>query len=125
MKIIKRDGREVPYDHTKIKGAITAANAEVDDKISDTAIGFIVGNVEKRCSALARPVHVEEVQETILAVMPCKFVRFGLVQFIEDHVLDFFDMDRSCKRLTPLLDSADNEADSRIRYLLRHLIICR
>ena len=66
MKIIKRDGREVPYDHTKIKGAITAANAEVDDKISDTAIRFIVGNVEKRCSALARPVHVEEVQDMVL-----------------------------------------------------------
>ena len=66
MKIIKRDGREVPYDHTKIKEAITAANTEVDDKISDTVIGFIVGNVEKRCHALARPVLVEEVQDMVL-----------------------------------------------------------
>lgn len=49
MKIIKRDGREVPYDCEKIRAAITAANAEVDDKISDTTIGFIVGNIEKRC----------------------------------------------------------------------------
>ena len=59
MKIIKRDGREVPYDCEKIRAAITAANAEVDDKISDTTIGFIGGNIEKRCHALARPVHVE------------------------------------------------------------------
>ena len=66
MKIIKRDGREVPYDCEKIRAAITAANAEVDDKISDTTIGFIVGNIEKRCHALARPVHVEEVQDMVL-----------------------------------------------------------
>lgn len=50
--------------------------------------------------------------QAVLAVVPCKFVSFGLVQFIENHVLDFFDMDRSCKRLTPLLDSADDKADS-------------
>ena len=66
MKIIKRNGCEVPFDSEKIRAAITAANAEVDDKISDTVIGFIVSNVEKRCSALARPVHVEEVQDMVL-----------------------------------------------------------
>ena len=66
MRIIKRNGAEVPYDCEKIRAAITAANSEVDDQISDTAIGFIVGNVEKRCSALARPVHVEEVQDMVL-----------------------------------------------------------
>lgn len=66
MKIIKRNGCEVPYDCEKIRAAITAANNEVDDKISDTVIGFVVGNVEKRCEALARPVHVEEVQDMVL-----------------------------------------------------------
>jgi len=66
LRIIKRNGCEVPYDCEKIRAAITAANAEVDDKISDTVIGFIVGNVEKRCEALARPVHVEEVQDMVL-----------------------------------------------------------
>ena len=66
MKIIKRDGREIPYDCEKIRATITAANNEVDDKITDTVIGFIVGNVEKRCHALARPVHVEEVQDMVL-----------------------------------------------------------
>ena len=29
MKVIKRDGREVPFNYTKIKRAIEAANAEV------------------------------------------------------------------------------------------------
>ena len=66
MKIIKRNGCEVPFDCEKIRAAITAANAEVDDRISNTVIGFIVGNVEKRCHALARPVHVEEVQDMVL-----------------------------------------------------------
>ena len=32
MKIIKRNGCEVPFDCEKIRTAITAANAEVDDK---------------------------------------------------------------------------------------------
>ena len=73
MKIIKRDGREVPYDCEKIRAAISAANDEMksDAKISDTVIGFVTGQVEKRCHALARPVHVEEVQDMVL---DCRFV---------------------------------------------------
>lgn len=66
MKIIKRNGCEVPYNCEKIRAAITVANNEVNEKISETVIGFIVGNVEKRCHALARPVHVEEVQGMVL-----------------------------------------------------------
>jgi len=66
MKIIKRNGREVPFDYTKIKAAVEAANSEVEEKISDTIIGFIAGRVEQRCTALARPVHVEEVQDMVL-----------------------------------------------------------
>ena len=31
MKIIKRNGREVPFDDTKIKAAIEAANSEVEE----------------------------------------------------------------------------------------------
>ena len=66
MKIIKRNGAEVPYDCEKIRAAISAANDEVSEKISDTTIGFIVGKVEQRCEALARPVHVEEVQDMVI-----------------------------------------------------------
>ena len=66
MKVIKRNGAEVPYDCEKIKAAIEAANAEVDEKITDTVVGFIVGNVEKRCAALCRPVHVEEIQDMVI-----------------------------------------------------------
>ena len=66
MKIMKRDGREVPYNCEKIRAAITAANNEVDEKVSETTIDFIVGNVEKHCQSLARPVHVEEIQDMVI-----------------------------------------------------------
>ena len=66
MRIIKRNGAEVPYDCEKIRAAISAANDEVAERISETTIGFIVGRVEQRCEALARPVHVEEVQDMVL-----------------------------------------------------------
>ena len=67
MKVIKRDGREVPFDYTKIKQAIEAANAEVveADRLSDTMVGFVVGRVEKRCDVLGRAVSVEEIQDMI------------------------------------------------------------
>ena len=68
MKVIKRNGTEVPFDYTKIKNAIEAANACVaeKDRLSDTMVGFIVGNVEKRCDALGRAVSVEEIQDMIV-----------------------------------------------------------
>ena len=54
MRIIKRDGREVPYDYTRIKRAIEAANGEVakEDRLSDTEVGFIVGRIEQRDAGL-------------------------------------------------------------------------
>ena len=68
MKIIKRDGREVPFDYRKIRNAIEAANSEVADadQLSKTEIGFIVGRVERACAALGRAVHVEEIQDMIV-----------------------------------------------------------
>ena len=68
MKIIKRNGCEVPYDCEKIRAAIKAANDERDsgDMISESVIGFVGGNVEKRCEWLARTVHEEEVKVMLL-----------------------------------------------------------
>ena len=67
MKIIKRDGREMPFDYTKIRRAIEAANAEVpeEDRLSVTMIGYIAGRVEKHCMELGRAAHVEEIQDMI------------------------------------------------------------
>ena len=68
MKIIKRDGREVPYDFSKIITAVDAANKEVDqkDQLSEMEIGFIVGRIERRIHELNRPVHVEEIQDMVI-----------------------------------------------------------
>ena len=45
MKIIKRNGCEVPYDCEKIRAAITAANDEMDsdDRISNIGIRLVNG----------------------------------------------------------------------------------
>ena len=68
MRIIKRDGREVPYNFSKIINAIEAANGEVapSDQLPEMEIGYIVGRIERRISALNRPVHVEEIQDMVL-----------------------------------------------------------
>ena len=65
--------------------------------------------------------------QAVLAVVPCKFVRFGPVQFIKNHVLDFFDMDRPCKCLTSLFYITSNKADYCICDPVAgiHLIVCR
>lgn len=48
MKVIKRDGREVEYDKSKIINAISKANAEVmiNDRISDEKINEIIAEIE-------------------------------------------------------------------------------
>lgn len=68
MKIIKRDGSEVPYDYRKIIRAIDAANQDVavEDRISDTQKKNIASRVEKRCEALGRSVSVEEIQDMVI-----------------------------------------------------------
>jgi len=51
MLVIKRDGRAVNYDRSKIILAIQKANSEVEpcEKISDEKIEDIVGRIEKEC----------------------------------------------------------------------------
>ncbi len=68
MKIIKRDGSEVPYDNRKIVRAIEAANADMaeKDKIGADEVKAIAGSVEKRCEELGRSVGVEEIQDMVI-----------------------------------------------------------
>ena len=50
MLVIKRDGRAVNYDRSKIILAIQKANSEVEpcEKISDDKIEEIVGSIEEQ-----------------------------------------------------------------------------
>ena len=109
MKIIKRDGREVPYDYRKIQRAIEAANDEVadDDKISDTVIGFIVGRVERSAEALGRAVNVEEIQDIVIDELD-KAEAHRLARHYSDY------------RLRHELLRRQNSTDAKILSLLRH-----
>ena len=109
MKIIKRDGREVPYDYRKIKKAIDAANAEVAeaDRLSETEVGFIVGRIEKRCAALGRSVGVEEIQDMVIDELD-QSEHYRLARHYSDY------------RLRHEMLRKQNSTDAKILSLLRH-----
>ena len=67
MKIIKRNGAEVPFDITKIITAVTKASDSVGGKarLSREQITDIAAAVTDQCQALNRAVSVEEVQNMV------------------------------------------------------------
>ena len=67
MKIIKRNGTEVPFDITKIIVAVSKANQSVDEKVrlSRDQITAIAAAVTDRCQKLSRAVNVEEIQDMV------------------------------------------------------------
>ena len=67
MKIIKRNGAEVPFDITKIITAVTKASDSVGgkDRLSREQITDIAAAVTDQCQALNRAVSVEEVQDMV------------------------------------------------------------
>jgi anaerobic ribonucleoside-triphosphate reductase len=109
LKIIKRDGREVPYDYRKIKNAIEAANSEVaeGDRLSDTEVGFIVGRIEKRCADLGRSVSVEEIQDMVIDELE-KSGHYRLALHYSEY------------RLRHEMLRKQNSTDAKILSLLRH-----
>ena len=60
MKIIKRNGSEVPFDINKIENAIRKANAEVpeDERLTERQVVYASENVMDRCSAAGHSVSV-------------------------------------------------------------------
>ena len=109
MKIIKRDGSEVPYDYTKIKTAIEAANAEVaeEDRLSETMVGFVVGSIERRIAAAGRSVGVEEIQDMVIDELD-QAEEHRLARHYSDY------------RLRHELLRKQNSTDAKILSLLRH-----
>ena len=109
MKIIKRDGSEVPYDYTKIKTAIESANAEMadEDRLSDTMVGFLVGSIERRIEAAGRSVGVEEIQDMVIDELD-KAEAHRLARHYSDY------------RLQHELLRKQNSTDAKILSLLRH-----
>ena len=67
MKIIKRNGAEVPFDITKIITAVTKASDSVGGqaRLSREQINQIAAAVTDQCQQLNRAVSVEEVQDLV------------------------------------------------------------
>ena len=67
MKIIKRNGSEVPFDITKIITAVTKASDSVGGKsrLTREQINQIADDVTEQCQALSRAVSVEEIQDMV------------------------------------------------------------
>ena len=68
MKVIKRNGTEVVFDHNKIAIAVGKANMSVDDlskRLSSQQIEKITNNVVRECESMGRAVGVEEIQDMV------------------------------------------------------------
>ena len=67
MKIIKRNGAEVPFDITKIITAVTKASDSVGGKsrLTREQITQIASDVTDQCHVLNRAVSVEEIQDMV------------------------------------------------------------
>ena len=67
MKIIKRNGSEMPFDITKIIAAITKANEVVEEaeRMTPMQIQRIAQSVELQCEKLGRSPSVEEIQDLV------------------------------------------------------------
>ena len=109
MKIIKRDGSEVPYDYRKIIRAIDAANQDVaiEDRITNTQRENIASRVEKRCEVLGRSVSVEEIQDMVIDELDQ-----AEAHRLARHYSDY--------RLRHELLRKQNSTDAKILSLLRH-----
>ena len=72
MKIIKRNGAEVPFDITKIITAVTKASDSVGGKsrLTREQITQIASDVTDQCHALNRAVSVEEIQDMVENKLP-------------------------------------------------------
>ena len=67
LKIIKRSGKEVGFDISKIMAAVQKANKEVkdSDRMSPEQIDTISNNVEKICLEMSHTPGVEEIQDMV------------------------------------------------------------
>ena len=67
QNVIKRNGKEVNFDISKIANAIRKANKEVEPiyQMNEYQIKGIAENVAGQCAKLDRAVSVEEIQDMV------------------------------------------------------------
>ena len=69
MNVIKRNGKEVPFNPQNIINAVTKANLSIDDasqRLSELQIRVVEEQVEKQLQNLGRAAHIEEIQDLVI-----------------------------------------------------------
>ena len=112
MKVIKRDGTEVPFDLDKIQKALFKADEAVRESggegtLSTADILTMAAAVELRCGKLARAVGVEEIQDMIIDELD-KGKHYRVARVYSEY------------RLRHELLRTQNSTDKKILALLRH-----
>ena len=109
MKVIKRDGSEVPFDISRIENAIGAANAEVaeEERLPGSEAVFVMDRIRKKCEGLRRAVGVEEVQDMVVSeLIDSGYAKLAL------HYSEY--------RLRHEMLRKQNSTDKKVLALLRH-----
>lgn len=103
-RVIKRDGREVPFENEKIINAIMKANesARSDgiNEMTDNNVYEVFGSVIGECSKLSRTVTVEEIQE----IVETKIMEAGYFEVAKRYVRY-----RHKRELARKMNTTDNE----------------
>ena len=109
MKVIKRDGREVPFNMEKITSAVMAANDEVAnrDRISIDRVVQIGVIIQARCEKLGRSVGIEEIQDMVVDELD-RCEAYKLARHYSDY------------RLQHELLRKKSATDAKVLALLRH-----
>ena len=110
MRVIKRNGEEVPFDVNKIEYAISKSNSEVDPihQLTDLQIKAIATNILNRAQDLNRAVSVEEIQD---------MVETGIMEMRGYEVAQKYVRYRYMRELTRKSNTTDDE----ILTLLEHI----
>ena len=84
MRITKRNGESVVFDGTKIKEAITRANASViiPEQLNETDIDKIVENIEHDLSVQKHETNVEDIQNMVINYI----MRAGKYQLAQNYI---------------------------------------
>ena len=110
MKVIKRNGEEVPFDLSKIVNAVKAANLEVEPihRLNEYQIQAVADTVEKKLESLPHITHVEYVQD---------MVEIGIMEMRGYEVAQKYVRYRYKRELARKSNTTDNE----ILALIDHL----
>ena len=110
MKVIKRNGEEVPFDLSKIVKAVKAANLEVEPihRLNEYQIQAVADTVEKKLESLPHITHVEDVQD---------MVEIGIMEMRGYEVAQKYVRYRYKRELARKSNTTDNE----ILALIDHL----